>query len=102
MISSLTGVDALDGYTWDQWRQALALSPAAVIAGVGAGASSNVANAQSQLRPGDVLFYGANANEHVAVYLGGGVQINAYESGYHIGVTGVDTDLEFWGAVRLW
>lgn len=97
-----TGVDALDGYTWDQWRQALALSPAAVIAGAGAGASSNVANAQSQLRPGDVLFYGANANEHVAIYLGGGEQINAYQSGYHIGVTGVDTDLEFWGAVRLW
>ena len=28
--------------------------------------------------------------------------INAYESGYHIGVTGVDTDLTFWGAIRLW
>jgi cell wall-associated NlpC family hydrolase len=97
-----TGVDALDGYTWGQWTEALALHPAAVVDGANTGGTSNVANVESQLRPGDIIFYGANAGEHVAIYLGGGVQINAYESGYHIGVTGVDTDLVFWGAVRPW
>jgi cell wall-associated NlpC family hydrolase len=97
-----TGVDALDGPTWVQWKLALALGPKAVIAGAGGGGPSDVANAESQLHPGDLIYYGTDADEHVAIYLGGGVQINAYESGYHIGVTSVDTDLTFWGAVRLW
>jgi cell wall-associated NlpC family hydrolase len=97
-----TGVDALDGYTWSQWTEAQALHPKAVIAGAGSGGPSNVANAEGSLKPGDVIFYGTNANEHVALYLGGGKQINAYESGYHVGVTGVDTGITFWGAVRLW
>lgn len=97
-----TGIDALDGYTWGQWGEALSLNPRAVVSGADAGGPSNVNDALSQLQPGDVIFYGPNADEHVAIYLGGGVQINAYKSGYHIGVTGVDTGLTFWGAVRLW
>jgi cell wall-associated NlpC family hydrolase len=97
-----TGLDALDGYTWQQWTQALSLHPNTVVDAGAAGKSSQVDNYLSTLKPGDILFYGTNANQHVAVYLGSGKQMNAYQSGVPDGVTGVTTDDVFWGAVRLW
>lgn len=97
-----TGSDALDGYTWEQWTQALALAHKAVVSAAAAGGSSDVANYESQLKPGDILWYGNNADEHVAVYLGDGKQMNAYQSGDPDGVTNVDTDLTFWGAIQMW
>jgi hypothetical protein len=97
-----TGLDALDGYTWEQWTQAIALHPNTVISAGAAKNSAQVDDYLSTLKPGDILFYGTNANEHVAVYLGSGKQMNAYQSGVPDGVTSVTTDDVFWGAVRLW
>lgn len=98
-----TGVDALDGYTWGQWPDALSLPHKAVIdGGAHSGNSTNVNSYLSQLQPGDVLWYGNNANQHVAIYVGNGKQMNAYQSGTHDGVTSVTTGDVFWGAVRFW
>lgn len=97
-----TGLDALDGYTWQQWTQANALHPNTVLSAGAAGKSAQVDDYLSTLKPGDILFYGNNADEHVAVYLGNGKQMNAYQSGDPDGVTGVTTDDVFWGAVQLW
>ncbi|UIJ34520.1 C40 family peptidase [Allobranchiibius sp. GilTou73] len=97
-----TGVDALDGYTWGQWSKALALPHKAVINAASHGGSGQVDNYLSQLKPGDILWYGQNAGEHVAIYMGNGKQMNAYQSGDHDGITSVTTGDTFWGAVRMW
>jgi len=97
-----TGSDALNAYTWGQWTAAQKLPHKAVISGGAGGNSTNVNNYLSQLQPGDVLWYGTNANEHVAIYLGNGKQMNAYQSGTHDGVTSVNSGSVFWGAVRFW
>lgn len=98
-----TGIDGLDGYTWNQWTEALSLPHKAVVyAGDKTGSYANVDNYLSQLQPGDVLWYGSNAGQHVAIYMGNGKQMNAFQSGDHDGITSVTTGDTFWGAVRLW
>jgi cell wall-associated NlpC family hydrolase len=98
-----TGLDGLNGYTWGQWTEALSLPHKAVInAGSHSGNSTQVNDYLSQLKPGDIVFYGNNANQHVAVYMGNGKQMNAYQSGTHDAITGVTTGDVFWGAVRMW
>jgi cell wall-associated NlpC family hydrolase len=100
-----TGNDALDGVTWQQWTLAQAMPHKAVISTSGWSYSGgwngpSASGYLSQLKPGDLMFYGHNADEHVAIYIGGGRQVNAYESGQPFGVTTSGGD--FWGAIRLW
>lgn len=98
-----TGLDALDGNTHYQWKEALSLSPKAVIDGASSvGGYANINNYLSSLKPGDILFYGYQAGLHVAVYMGNGKQMNAFQSGDPDGITSVTTGDTFWGAVRMW
>jgi hypothetical protein len=98
-----TRIDALDGYTWGQYSKAMSMRTKAVIDGASrSGNSGNVNDYLSRLKPGDVLWYGQNAGQHVAIYLGNGKQMNAYQSGTADGITSVTTGDVFWGAVRFW
>ncbi len=97
-----TGVDALDGYTWSQWTKAMSMHKKLVVDAGSGGKSTDVDDYLSQLKPGDVLWYGSNANEHVAIYMGDGKQMNAYQSGTADGITSVNSGSLFWGAVRFW
>lgn len=98
-----TGIDALNGYTWDQWSLALSLPHKAVVRGAAVeGNSTSIASYLTSLKPGDLLLYGRNAGQHVAVYMGNGQQMNAYESGTADDVTAVNPNAIFWGAVRFW
>lgn len=38
----------------------------------------------SQMQRGDLIFYGANGNQHVAIYLGNGMMIEAPQSGSYV------------------
>jgi cell wall-associated NlpC family hydrolase len=52
------------------------------------------------LRPGDLLFYGPGGSEHVAMYLGRGLMIEAPTWGQRVHVTGVRLGWGFAGAGR--
>ncbi|MHB8498025.1 MAG: C40 family peptidase [Acidimicrobiales bacterium] len=46
----------------------------------------------SDIQPGDLLFYGPGASEHVAMYIGGGMMIEAPETGQDVRITPIRTD----------
>ena len=71
-----TGVEAPTGTRGASGTRRRRRTLVAVVDGANTGGTSNVANVESQPRPGGII-YGANAGEHVAIYLGGGVRINA-------------------------
>ena len=52
------------------------------------------------LRPGDLLFYGYNGDEHVTMYIGHGEMIEAPETGYTVHITPVRLGYGFAGAGR--
>ncbi len=52
------------------------------------------------LQPGDLLFYGYNGDEHVAMYLGHGMMIEAPSTGYTVHITPVRLGYGFAGAGR--
>jgi hypothetical protein len=88
------GTASASGYSSTSWARTVGDT---VISGAAhANNSGQVNNYMSQLRPGDILFYGSHASQHVAVYMGSGKQMNAYQSGVPDGVTGVTTGDVFW------
>jgi cell wall-associated NlpC family hydrolase len=55
----------------------------------------------ADIEPGDLLFYGADGSEHVAMYIGGGSMIEAPYTGATVHVTGVRTGDGFAGVGRV-
>ncbi|RVW04127.1 NlpC/P60 family protein [Rhodococcus xishaensis] len=55
----------------------------------------------SQMRRGDMIFYGPNASKHVALYLGGGQMLEAFQSGTVVRVSAVRWDGMTPYAVRM-
>ncbi|RVW03354.1 NlpC/P60 family protein [Rhodococcus spongiicola] len=55
----------------------------------------------SQMRRGDMIFYGPNASKHVALYLGGGQMLEALQSGTVVRVSAVRWDGMTPYAVRM-
>ncbi len=55
----------------------------------------------ADIQPGDLLFYGADGSEHVAMYIGGGTMIEAPYTGAHVWETGVRTGDGFAGVGRV-
>jgi cell wall-associated NlpC family hydrolase len=55
----------------------------------------------ADIQPGDLLFYGANGSDHVAMYIGGGTMIEAPYTGAHVWETGVRTGDGFAGVGRV-
>ncbi len=102
-----TGNDALDGYTWQQWTLANSMPHKSLFSTSsswsynGSWHGPSAVSYESSLKPGDIIWYGHEANEHVAIYIGGGRQVNAFESGQPYGVTNLESS-DFWGSVRLW
>ncbi len=52
------------------------------------------------LQPGDLLFYGYDGDQHVAMYLGHGMMIEAPQAGYTVHVTPIRLGYGFAGAGR--
>ncbi len=46
----------------------------------------------SDIQPGDLLFYGPGGSDHVAMYVGGGMMIEAPETGQDVHITPIRTD----------
>lgn len=84
-----TGKDLLNGTANDQFHTSKAA--ARFSAGQGTG----------PLVPGDLMFWGSGHIHHVALYLGAGQMVEAYESGTHIRVTAARTGGDYAGAVRI-
>jgi cell wall-associated NlpC family hydrolase len=55
----------------------------------------------ADIQPGDLLFYGPDGSEHVAMYVGGGSMIEAPYTGAHVWITGVRTGDGFAGVGRV-
>ena len=55
----------------------------------------------ADIEPGDLLFYGADGSEHVAMYIGGGTMIEAPFTGAVVWETGVRTGDGFAGVGRV-
>ncbi|MGA8724773.1 MAG: NlpC/P60 family protein [Acidimicrobiales bacterium] len=55
----------------------------------------------SDIEPGDLLFYGPDGSDHVAMYIGGGSMVEAPYTGAHVWVTGVRTGDGFAGVGRV-
>ncbi|GAA0340659.1 hypothetical protein GCM10010151_32840 [Actinoallomurus spadix] len=53
------------------------------------------------LLPGDLLFWGRGHVHHVAVYLGAGQMVEAFQSGTHVRMTRVRLGGDYAGAVRI-
>jgi cell wall-associated NlpC family hydrolase len=53
------------------------------------------------IQPGDLLFYGYNGDEHVAMYVGGGNMIEAPETGYQVHITPIRLGWGFAGIGRV-
>ncbi len=85
-----TGSDILNGPAHSQFQTSHAVARFAPNRGTG------------PLLPGDLLFYGSGGNiHHVAIYIGKGQMVEAYESGTRIRVTGARTGGDYAGAVRI-
>ncbi|MEU9467333.1 NlpC/P60 family protein [Streptomyces avermitilis] len=84
-----TGKDLLNGTSNDQFHSSQA--SARFSAGQGTG----------PLLPGDLMFWGSGHIHHVAMYLGGGQMVEAYESGTHIRVAPARTGGDYAGAIRI-
>jgi cell wall-associated NlpC family hydrolase len=55
----------------------------------------------ADIQPGDLLFYGTDGSQHVAMYIGGGEMIEAPETGQVVHITGVRTGDGFAGVGRV-
>jgi cell wall-associated NlpC family hydrolase len=55
----------------------------------------------ADIEPGDLLFYGPDGSDHVAMYIGGGEMIEAPETGEVVHITGVRTGDGFAGVGRV-
>jgi peptidoglycan DL-endopeptidase CwlO len=55
----------------------------------------------ADIEPGDLLFYGPDGADHVAMYVGGGEMIEAPETGEVVHITGVRTGDDFAGVGRV-
>jgi cell wall-associated NlpC family hydrolase len=55
----------------------------------------------ADIEPGDLLFYGPDGSEHVAMYVGGGEMIEAPETGQVVHITGIRTGDGFAGVGRV-
>ncbi len=53
------------------------------------------------IQPGDLLFYGYNGDEHVAMYVGGGNMIEAPQTGYQVHITPIRLGYGFAGIGRV-
>jgi cell wall-associated NlpC family hydrolase len=53
------------------------------------------------IQPGDLLFYGYNGDDHVAMYVGGGNMIEAPETGYQVHITPIRLGWGFAGIGRV-
>ncbi len=84
-----TGRDLLNGTADDQYH-----SPQA-------SARFSAGQGTAPLVPGDLMFWGSGYIHHVAMYLGAGQMVEAYESGTHIRVTPVRTGGDYAGAIRI-
>jgi peptidoglycan DL-endopeptidase CwlO len=52
------------------------------------------------IKPGDLLFYGYNGDEHVAMYVGHGNMIEAASTGTQVHITPIRLGYGFWGLGR--
>ncbi|MEV6762746.1 NlpC/P60 family protein [Streptomyces sp. NPDC051105] len=84
-----TGRDLLNGTADDQYH-----SPQA-------SARFSASQGTDPLVPGDLMFWGSGHIHHVAMYLGAGQMVEAYESGTHIRVAPVRTGGDYAGAIRI-
>jgi cell wall-associated NlpC family hydrolase len=84
-----TGSDILNGTANDQFHTSRAV------------ARFSPAQGSGPLLPGDLMFWGAGHAHHVAMYIGNGQMVEAYESGTHIRVTSVRLGGDYAGAVRI-
>ena len=62
--------------------------------------------AQSELEPGDLIFYASNLTDpssiyHVAMYAGNGEMLEAYGAGIPVRITPVRFNDDYWGAERF-
>jgi cell wall-associated NlpC family hydrolase len=55
----------------------------------------------SDLQPGDLLFYGPGGSEHVSIYLGGGMMVEAPHTGAVVWNSPVRFGYDFAGARRI-
>jgi len=55
----------------------------------------------SDIQPGDLLFYGYNGDEHVAMYVGNGQMIEAPQTGYRVDITPIRLGYGFAGIGRV-
>lgn len=84
-----TGRDLLNGTADDQYHSSQA------------SARFSAAQGTAPLVPGDLMFWGSGHIHHVAMYLGAGQMVEAYESGTHIRVAPVRTGGDYAGAIRI-
>ena len=90
------GPDAFDcsGLTMMAWAQAGVGLPHSSGAQMGSGASVS----QSQLQPGDLVFYYSPVS-HVGIYIGGGQIVHAANPGTRVAIAPVNS-MPYAGAVR--
>lgn len=55
----------------------------------------------SDIQPGDLLFYGYNGDQHVAMYVGNGMMIEAPQAGYQVHITPIRLGYGFAGIGRV-
>ncbi|MGW1618911.1 C40 family peptidase [Streptomyces sp. NPDC002172] len=84
-----TGTDLLNGTADDQFHSSQA------------SARFSAGQGTAPLVPGDLMFWGSGYIHHVAMYLGAGQMVEAYESGTHIRMTPVRTGGDYAGAIRI-
>ncbi|MBA2806342.1 C40 family peptidase [Streptomyces sp. KM273126] len=84
-----TGRDILNGTAADQYNSSQAA------------ARFTAAEGTAPLLPGDLMFWGTGYIHHIAIYLGAGRMVEAYESGTRIRVTDVRTGGDYAGATRV-
>ncbi|MEU2623643.1 NlpC/P60 family protein [Streptomyces sp. NPDC007157] len=84
-----TGRDLLNGTADDQYHSSQAT------------ARFSASQGTAPLVPGDLMFWGSGHIHHVAMYLGAGQMVEAYESGTHIRVAPVRTGGDYAGAIRI-
>jgi cell wall-associated NlpC family hydrolase len=84
-----TGRDILNGTSDNQFHTRIAV--ARFSPGQGAG----------PLLPGDLLFWGRGHIHHVAIYLGAGRMVEAFQSGTHVRAVPVRLGGDYAGAVRV-
>jgi cell wall-associated NlpC family hydrolase len=84
-----TGSDILNGVAHEQFRTSHAVARFSPRQGSG------------PLLPGDLMFWGSGTIHHVAMYLGRGQMVEAYESGTHVRTVPVRLGGDYAGAVRV-